>query len=114
MKTGHLILGVYIQDEIAACWGNLEQGDLILDGVISIVRPLAKVLDQDVKIIRPRQLSIFTNDKALVEKFTRPITTLDMQYLIPLFRIDKWKFYYAADDKLPKARELWTQYNKPE
>lgn len=112
MKT-HLILGVYTENEITACWANLEQGDLLLEGVICTVKPLLHILKEDVKIIRPKKLSIFTNDKQMVADFTPPLNIpFQMDILIELFRYDKWKFYYQDGDKLPKAKELWTLYQR--
>lgn len=113
MKKTHLILGVYTQDDITACWANLEQGDLLLEGVICTVKPLWRILDEDVRIIRPKKLSIFTNDKQLVANFTPPMNIpFQMDILAQLFRYDEWKLYYQDGDKLPKAKELWTLYRQ--
>ncbi|HPC93212.1 MAG TPA: hypothetical protein PLJ74_13315 [Myxococcota bacterium] len=108
----HLILGVYTAEGITAIWGNLEYDDHILDGVIYRVAGLAEVLRRDVKIIRPKQLSIYTNDKALAQEFTKPVKSQNFPILRGLAMCNKWKFYYVDGDKLTKAKKLWTDYKK--
>ena len=63
---------------------------------------------KDVKIIRPKQLQIFSNDKALVKNFTRPFQVPPERFELikELSRYKKWNFYYV-ENELRKAKEQW-------
>lgn len=114
----HLAIGTYTANNITAVWGNLEYDNYMLDGAIHRVEPLGtydmlvKVVRDDAKIIRPKQLTIFTNDRSLAAMFARPIR-LKFEYfglIRQLAGINKWAVTYT--DNLPKAKGIWEEYRK--
>ena len=113
----HLVIGLYTAEGMTGVWANLEYEDHALEGVIhaggaGAWTTLRTILDEDVKIIRPKRLSIYSNDKGLVDAFTPPIRlTLDqLSIMRGLFRYNKWKFYLAKEENLRRAKEQWTLY----
>lgn len=113
----HLVIGLYTEGGITGVWANLEYDDHALEGVIhtggkDTWTTLRSLLDTDIKIIRPKRLSIYSNDRELIEAFTPPIRlTIDqLSIMRGLFRYDKWKFYHAPESSLRRAKEQWTLY----
>ena len=108
----HLIIGVYTEAGVTGVWANLETEAFLLEGVIHRVAAmgaypfLVKIMADDVKIIRPKKLTIFTNDRPLVESFTRPIQLKFEQFglIRQLAAYNTWKILYQ--ENLPKAKEL--------
>lgn len=109
-----LSIGLYTQDGATGVWANLETEAFLLEGVIHRVAAmgaypfLVKIMADDVKIIRPKQLQIFSNDKALVKNFTRPFQVPPERFELikELSRYKKWNFYYV-ENELRKAKEQW-------
>jgi hypothetical protein len=111
----HLILGLHTEQGSTGYWANLEYPDHALEGVAyggcqgDGYKALIS-LDNDLKILRPKQLSVYTNDFKFAQMFTKPIR-LEFEHfplLRILFRINKWKFYH--NEKMVKPREQWTLY----
>jgi len=113
----HLIIGLYTKEKITGVWGNLEFDTHTLEGVIHLGyqgEGFAALLslDSDVKILRPKQLTIFTNDFAFAQMFTRPIR-LEFHHfplLRMLIKVDRWKFHHVDESNLRRAKEQWTLY----
>lgn len=108
----HLIIGAYTEQGTTGAWANLELDAFLLEGVIHRAETmgaypfLVKVMVEDVKIIRPKRLTIFTNDRPLVESFTRPIRLKLEQFdlIRQLAAYNIWRILHQ--ENLPKAREL--------
>lgn len=110
----HLAIGLYTAEGMTGVWANLEYDDYVIEGTIATGgadswTTLRHLLDADIKIIRPKRLSIYSNDKGLLDAFTPPIrlTTEQLSIMRGLFRYDKWKFYLAKEDNLRRAKEQW-------
>lgn len=113
----HLVIGLYTQEGSTGVWANLEYDTYAIEGTIATGgadswTTLRTILDADVKIIRPKRLSIYSNDRGLVDAFTPPIrlTIEQLSIMRGLFRYDKWKFYLAQEANLRRAKEQWTLY----
>lgn len=109
-----LSIGLYTQDGATGAWANIEYAEYKIEGVIQDAAALGaypflvKLMIKDVKIIRPKQLQIFSNDKALVKNFTRPFQVPPERFELikELSRYKKWNFYYV-ENELRKAKEQW-------
>jgi len=113
----HLVIGLYTQEGSTGVWANLEYDTYAIEGAIATGgtdswTTLRRLLDEDIKIIRPKRLSIYSNDRGLVDAFTPPIrlTLEQLSIMRGLFRYDKWKFYLAKEENLRRAKEQWTLY----
>lgn len=111
----HLIIGLHTEAGVTGWWANLDYPGHTLEGVAYGAREgdgykALLSLDNDLKILRPKELSIYTNDFKFAQMFTKPIR-LEFEHfplLRILFRINKWKFHH--NDKMRKPREQWTLY----
>jgi hypothetical protein len=108
----HLIIGAYTEQGATGVWANLELDAFLLEGVIHRAETmgaypfLVRVMAEDVRIIKPKRLTIFTNDRSLAESFTRPIRLefgqFDLVRQLAAYNI--WRILHQ--ENLPKAKEL--------
>ena len=116
----HLYMGVYTKQGYTSVLGNLDQNEHTLEGVINRAeegtahKVLVRVMIQDVRIIRPKEITIFCNDQALVKMFTRPVRVhLDYFDLIrQLAAYNKWQLQHQ--ENLPKCQQILTKYIESE